>query len=320
MNGQIQLVTGDVHTQNHNSFFKDVIGQEDALRKLSFFIDTDDKDMLFPTMLFTGSHGLGKTYVARKVAEGMGRRFVEANCGMISKDEDLIEDILLGRVVGDTPVTLFFDEAHRLTTEVTTILLTLLNPTKQMSNLIHYKGWEILFDMTKIHTILATTDAHRMASPLLDRCESIYFESYSKDELIAMLSLYCPGVTLSCDLDDLSYACRGRGRDTFRLAQKIKRALKIDGKSELDDKVWKYLKDVFGIFPMGLNRQEVDLLRIVNDKEPISCANLALTMMLNTDNIESEIEVRPRELGLIDSTTRGRVLSQKGKDYMRQIR
>jgi Holliday junction resolvasome RuvABC ATP-dependent DNA helicase subunit len=82
---------------------------------------------------------------------------------------------------------------------------------------------------------------------------------------------------------------------------------------------WEKIKSIFEIYPMGLNRQEVELLKIINEKGPISSANLALTMMVNTDNIESEIEIRPREIGLIESTTRGRILTENGKEYVRKL-
>jgi len=315
INGKIQLVIGN-DVPIANSDFGQVIGQSAALAKLRFFLATHDGETPVPTLLFTGSHGLGKTYVAKKMANCMGRRFVEENCGIINDEKDFIEGVLLNKVIGDTPCTLFFDEAHKLSSEITTILLSLLNPSSQMQNEISYKNWNIVFDMSKINVIFATTDAYKMFDPLVNRCERIYFDSYSENELLDMINLYCPNVRLDCNRKELTAACRGRGRDTFQLSQKINRYLKSTNSNVLDSNGWNQLKSIFEINYMGLNRQEVELLKIVHKNGAISVSNIALAMMINADNVESEIEVRPRELGLLQSTSRGRSLTKDGIAYI----
>jgi Holliday junction DNA helicase RuvB len=318
MNGEIQLITGS-DTGHINPVFDNVIGQEAALAKLRFFLTTHDSVTPVPTFLFTGSHGLGKTYVAEKLANAMGRRFVEENCGIMTTEKEFIEGVLMKRVIGDTPCTLFLDESHRLSSEITTILLTLLNPSSDMRNEVHYKNWKIVFDMSKINVIFATTDAYRMFGPLVNRTERIYFDSYDRTELIDMVHLYCPQVGLGCDTNDLAEACRGRGRDAFQLSQKINRYVKHSDASALNGEGWDQLKQIFEIQPMGLNRQEVELLKIVANHGAISVANIALAMMVNADNIESELEIRPRELGLLKSTSRGRSLTEKGLTYIESL-
>ena len=58
---------GDVSNKNLE-VFKTVIGQPEACKKLGFFIDSHSEATPFPTMLFSGSQGLGKSYMAKKVA------------------------------------------------------------------------------------------------------------------------------------------------------------------------------------------------------------------------------------------------------------
>jgi len=316
MDGKIELITGLDKVADLVPNFDRVIGQESALKKLSFFIENHSHENPIPTLLFMGSHGLGKTYVAEKIAKNMNRNFIEVNCGVIETDKDLIEGVLLGRVLGNKPVTLFFDESHRLNSEITTILLSLLNPSSSMKNELRYKNWTLLFDMSKINVIFATTDAHKMFGPLKNRCQEVYFESYDIDALINMLKLYCPDIMFNCDRNSLAEACRGRGRNAFVLAQNINRYFSKKNAFVLGETDWDNLKSIFEIYPLGLNRQEIELLRIIYEQGPISSANIALTMMVNTDNVESEIEIRPRELGLVKSSSRGRMLSEKGIMYV----
>ena len=318
MNGRITLVTGSDKI-SINREFMGVVGQIEALRKLEFFVDTHDEETPIPTMLFNGSHGLGKTYVAKKLAKVMNRRFIEVNCGTLKTEEDFIEGILLGQVLGESPATILLDEAHQLSSKVTTILLTLLNTDINTKNTIRYKNFDIVFDLAKINVIFASTDSYKVFAPLLSRCEEIYFDSYGAEELIDMFQMYCPA-KIECDKLSLAEACRGRGRDTFRLAQKVSRYLKREKKDTLIKFDWDKIRSLFEISLKGLNRQEVELIDIISKNGVISSTNIALAMMVNVDNIESEIEIRPRELGLIKSTSRGRSLTEEGKQYILDLK
>lgn len=300
-----------------NPTFDGIIGQEEVVRKLRFYLNSHRPNLAFPSMLFTGSHGLGKTYVAKILAANMGRRFLEINCATIGTTKDFIDIILFQKIMGLKPVTVLFDEAHKLSSEITTLLLSLMSPSEKGFNILEYEGWEICYDLTKINTILATTDSFKIFPPLINRCETIYFRSYSNTELIAMLKYYLPEIDLSsfsnAELEDLAFACRGRGRDTYGFAQKIKR--QCMNEKRFTSKEWKQLKDIFGIAPMGLTSQELTLMRIVRSAGVISCANIATRMMVGEDNIAEEIEVRPKELWLINNTPRGRVLTKRGEEY-----
>lgn len=305
------------------SDFSHVIGQSAVIKRLNFYLKSHKPGLAFPSMLFTGSHGLGKTYVAKILANNLGRRFLEINCGTIFSTKDFIEDILLNKVMGMQPITILMDEAHRLSGEVSTILLTLLANNEKNINILEYKGWEIKYDLSKINMILATTDSFKIFQPLTNRCEAIYFKSYSNKDLIKMLQFYLPDIKFEGfsneKLEDLAYACRGRGRDTYQLAQKIKRYCESQSKKSFNVLDWVDIKDVFGVFPLGLTEQELNLMRIVRIEKVISCANIAARMMVGEENISEEMEIRLKELNLINNSSRGRVLTSKGKDYFDNI-
>jgi Holliday junction resolvasome RuvABC ATP-dependent DNA helicase subunit len=303
-----------------NPSFENVIGQEEVVRKLKFFLRSHRQNLPFPSMLFTGSHGLGKTYVAKILASNMGRRFLEINCATVVSTKEFIENILLEKIMGMKPVVVLLDEAHKLSGEVTTLLLSLIAPNDKGENVLEYRSWEIHYDLTKISTVFATTDSFKIFPPLVNRCETIYFRPYSNIELIKMLRFYLGDISLSdftnADLEDLAYACRGRGRDTYALAQKIKRMV-IDGKFTVLQ--WQELKDIFGIYPMGLNAQELQMLRIIRTNGATSCATIATRMMVGEENVSDEIEIRPKELWLITNTPRGRILTDRGEEYFNNL-
>lgn len=318
-NINVNLVIGE-NVEKYSSDFRGIIGQASVVNKLKFFIESNTYETPFPTLLFNGSHGLGKTFVAEKLAKNLNRKFVEVNCGTLSNKNDFIDGVLIDRVLGDRPVTMLLDEAHCLSDDIATILLTLIAPKSSNKNILQLKNANIEFDMTKINVIFGTTDAHLMLKPLINRSTRIYFESYSNSELLTMLKLYCPNISFECDLEGLANACRGRGRDAFQLAQNIIRYCTVNHTNVLDKNGWAYLEGIFEIYYLGLNRQEVELLQIVKHNQPISCANIAMYLMVNEDNVDGEIEIRCRELGLIRNTSRGRELTEEGEKYIERTK
>ena len=320
MNANEQTILSLIPTNDdsikNTYIFDDIIGQTEVKTKLKFFVDSHLPLTPIPTLLFTGSQGLGKSFMASKVARALDRDFVEINCGSVFTIKDFIENVILGKILGDRNKTVLFDEAHQLSSELTTALLTLLNPNSSHINMYSYKNWLIEYDLNKINVIFATTDAHKIFKPLLNRCTEVYFDLYSNDDLFDILQSYLPNISLICDKDDISYACRGRARDAYMLSQNILRYCNMTNKNEFDDSDWVALKDIFGVHSYGLYTKEVELIKMIKVNQPISCNNLAIKMGVNVENIESEIELRPKELGFITNTVRGRCLTEFGLKFI----
>lgn len=315
----LPLVSKDSKLVKNTEVFEKIIGQVEVLKKLSFFVNNYSDQVCFPNLLFTGSQGLGKSFMARKVAQALGRELVEINCSTIKTAEDFVEGVLINRVLGDSSKVVFLDEAHALSQEITDILLTLLEPIDNKSHL-NYKNLVIECDFNKINFIFATTDAHCIFKPLLGRCrEEIYFCLYTNDELYKILCSYLPNITITCNQDELSYAARGRAREVVSLSQNIAMYCASQKITTFDDNGWEYIKDTFGIHAYGLRTKEIELMKILSETFPLSASNLAIRMGVNVFNIEDEIETRPRELGFIDSGTRGRILTEKGIGYLKTL-
>ena len=321
----IDLITGwDNEVKNPIDFKTSLIGQPEVARKLNFFVASHSPETPIPTMLFSGSQGLGKTYTSNMVSKAMGREIVEVNCGGLDDRNQLFDDILLTKVHGWSPVTLLFDEAHKLSREVATELLTITNPNDNFCNTVDYKNFNIVFDMSKINIIFATTDANRLLRPLVNRCEEIYFNLYSHTDLLKILNLYLDDCRIKVSRKvaiDIGYACRGRARTAFLLAQNIRRYCKINNTNVMTSKGWLELSQVFGIHPLGLNNKEIKLMKILHGGacDFLSCGNLAIKLGVTEDNVKDEWEQRPKELGLVQSTSKGRSLTGEGVEYLKDM-
>lgn len=315
----LPIIDGESSTTLNPHLFDQLIGQDAARKKLAFLIAAHSPDTPFPTLLLNGSKGLGKTFFSGKVADALGRRFIEVNSATLKQKSDFVEDILFDKVVGKGDSTLLLDEAHALGSDVSDLLLSFLNPNPDNVNFVDYKGWKIKYDFFRINIILATTEAHKVCGPLVNRCEEIYFHLYSEDELLRILKLYTNGTTFDCSRKELAMACRGRGRDTYKLAKNIQRACQLYKKKVITPRDWEELKSILGIHRLGLRTQEVRLMKMLAKCGPISCKNLAIRLGVNENNVESELEVRPRELGLITNDSRGRFLTKEGERYLDNV-
>lgn len=299
-----------ISNEEVNMIFNDVIGQEKVVNKIKFFVQSHNKNISIPNFLFTGSHGLGKTYLAEKIAKSLGRKFVSVNASTIEN----IGTFLFSDIMGDKEVTVLIDEAQTLKKNISNMLLTLLNPNGSNSNSLVYNDIEVVLDLNKINFIFATTDAYMIDKPLVNRCNIINFESYNDDDIINMLKYYLGRDVFYSDVskEDIALACRGRARDTFLFAKNIQRYMVLNNIDYVGKNTWEDIKKMLGINPMGLTDFEFKLLRVIHQHGPISCNSLSCILMVNEYNIKNEIEVRLRELGLIENNTKGRVLTSKG--------
>lgn len=311
------LVCCELNMETNVAPLDDIVGQEDLKKQLRFFIQSVSPTTPFPTLLLTGSKGLGKTYTSSKIAKSLGRRLVEVNCGSIKETSLFIENVLIGQVLGQENVTLLLDESHELSFEITNFLLSLLNPSNKDGKFIfRHNEYEIEYDMNKINVIFATTDAYMMFSPLVNRCREMYFNPYTVDEINLILKAYSKGIKISTKDPDLAHACRRRARNAFSIAQDILRHCNMTQTKVFDDAGWNSLKNIFSIYPLGLRSQEIRMLKVLAMSSPISLKNLAVTLGVNKENIEDEISVWPRELGFIESGSRGSFISEEGKKYL----
>lgn len=313
----IKLVTGNDEGSPLTSFDR-VVGQQAVVNKLAFFLSSHTTNNAMPTFLFCGSHGLGKTYLSKKVANNMHRRFVEINGATIGKTKDFMDKILLGQIIGDTPVTVLVDEAHAMNSEIANLFLSILAPEESGKSYINYNRCLLEFDHSKINFILATTDTYKMASPLINRAEIIYFEPYSRQDLLAMLKMYLPDITLDCDEKKLTDICRGRGRDAYMFSQNIIRHCIINKKKVFSNADLDNLASLFQMYAGGITKQEFNVLKAIGENEPVALTSLAMVLMVGEENLENELEVRLRELQLITNSTRGRMLTEAGRKYLEE--
>lgn len=304
-----------------------MIGQSKTKSVLGFYIDAFEKTEILPHMFIVGQRGQGKTMLATQVAKnlrskslGKVKPMLTINCSTLKNVRQFIEDIVL-QYVRDQHITLFFDEVHEMPVPIQTCLLTVLNPNKHNMNTLRFEDYHIEFDFTKVSFIFATTDPQRVITPLKDRCRMIHMEEYQYDELGEIVKNNSEDLEFDEEtLRDIASVCRGNARNATLMAKdNILQFARRHNVSYIDMSIWNRIKGLLGILPLGLENTELQILKVLKERNICSLTNISAVTGLSTQSLRAEFELYPLKHNLMEIAQGGRRLTKQGREYLEAI-
>lgn len=270
-------------------------------------------------VLLYGPPGLGKTTLAGIIANEMGVNIRITSGPAIEKPGDLAA--LLTNLSQDD--ILFVDEIHRMSRSVEEILYPAMED--YALDIIIGKGpsaRSIRLDLPKFTLIGATTKAGALAAPLRDRFGVISrLEMYKPNELKTIIKRSASILNIDIDDEGASEIAR-RSRGTPRIANRLLKRVRDFAQLSQDGVISKELAD------HALNKMEIDdhgldaidkrmLLTVINQYGggPVGVETLAATIGEETDTIEDVYEPYLMQIGFINRTPRGRVVTPSAYEH-----
>ncbi len=303
------------------SKWDDYIGQKNIKKNLQILL-TAAKERNHPPehILFYGSPGLGKTTLSHLIAKEINAQMKVTSGPAIEKVGDLAS-ILTNLSPGDI---LFIDEIHRLNKTIEEVLY----PAMESGSLdiIIGKGPSartIQLELPPFTLIGATTRIAMISSPLRSRFSGGIFklEFYTNDEIQEIITRSAKILGINLDKEAGAEIAK-RSRFTPRTANYLlKRARdfsqvhKSDMTKESVDESLKLL----GIDEVGLTPADRDVLHTIINKfngGPVGLNTLAAAMSEEQATIEEFNEPYLIQLGFLDRTPRGRVVTAAGYEHL----
>jgi Holliday junction DNA helicase RuvB len=301
--------------------FDDYIGQERLKKNLKLAISAAKKrGEPIDHVLLYGPPGLGKTTMASVIANEMGVGLRITAGPAIERAGDLAS-ILTNLKDGDI---LFIDEIHRLSRAVEEVLYSAMEDFKL--DIVIGKGpaaRSIRLDLPKFTIIGATTRTGSLAAPLRDRFGHVYRLEFYTPEEIAKIITRAAGI-LSSKIDEtsallLSTRARLTPRIANRLLKRVRDYADVNGDGIIDSVITTSALEMMEIDELGLDPADRNMLEQILDNYGDKAIGLTTIAALTGDEattIEEYYEPYLLQIGFIERTPRGRLVTQKAKKHL----
>lgn len=300
---------------------RDFIGQKQARENLEVFIGAARaRAEAMDHVLFFGPPGLGKTTLAQIVARELGVNFRATSGPVISKAGDLAA-LLTNLQERDV---LFIDEIHRLNPAVEEVLYPAMEDFQL--DLIIGEGpaaRSVRIDLPPFTLVGATTRSGLITKPLRDRFGiPTRLEFYTTEELTEVVRRGARLLELKMTEDgarEVAARSRGTPRIAGRLLRRVRDFALVAEKDVVDAPHADAALTRLQVDNLGLDTMDRRYLKCIGETYtggPVGIETLAAALSEPRDAIEDIIEPYLMQIGLVQRTPRGRMLSPDGWNHL----
>lgn len=299
----------------------DFIGHESLKQNLSVFISgAKNRGEAMDHVLLYGPPGLGKTTLAHIVANELGTNFRATAAPMLTKQGDLAA-ILTSLEPMDV---LFIDEIHRLPTAIEEVLYSAMEDFKLDIMLGEGPSAKsVRIDLPPFTLVGATTRTGLLSNPLRDRFGiDLRLSFYSTADLAKIISRSASILGVPIDEDGavmLAQSARGTPRIANRLLKRARDFATALGRDRISGDTIKTTLYQLHIDACGLDEIDREYISAIIKNYaggPVGIENLAATLSEPADTIEDVIEPYLMQLGFVQRTPRGRVVTEAGYAHL----
>src|ERR1051326_1975089 len=264
--------------------------------------------------------GLGKTSLAYIVREelGVGLRSVAGPALERKGDMAAILTALEPRDV------LFVDEIHRLNRAIEEILYPALEDYRL--DIVVGQGpaaRTLTLDLPPFTLVGATTRTGLLTTPLRDRFGMTfrlgYYEPAELASIVRRSASILKGQTEPAAAEEIARRARGTPRVANRILRRVRDVAEVRHEGAVTIEIAREALELHEVDELGLERVDRELLRAIVEKfdgGPVGLSTLAVTLGEEPDTIEDVFEPYLLQLGFIQRTPRGRVVTELGRAHL----
>lgn len=297
------------------------IGQTELKENLLVFLQAAKyRNESLDHILFYGPPGLGKTTLAHIIAVEMGSNIKVASGPSIERSGDLAA-ILSSLEPGDV---LFIDEIHRLPKTIEEVLYPAMED--YVLDLIVGKdstSRSIRIDLPPFTLVGATTRPGDLTAPLRDRFGIVSkLEYYTTQDLETIVRRTASVMNTAIEDDavvEIAMRSRGTPRIANRLFRRVRDFAQVFNDNLIDKDIAITALDKLKVDHLGLDEVDIRYLRGIIERfkgGPVGIEAIASSISEEVMTLEDVYEPYLLQIGFINRTPRGRVVTQKAYEHL----
>ena len=299
----------------------DFVGQERTKEQLEIALEAaKGRGEALDHVLLVGPPGLGKTTLATIIREELDVGIRTVAGPALERKGDMAA-ILTGL---DEKDVLFVDEIHRVNRAIEEILYPALEDFRLDIVVGQGAGARTLtLDLPKFTLVGATTRTGLLTTPLRDRFGMTFRLGYYEQPELATIvrrSAGILGVEIANEAaDEVARRARGTPRVANRILRRIRDVAEVRHSGEVTIEVAREALDLLEVDEAGLERIDRELLSAIAHKfggGPVGLSTLAVSLGEEPDTIEDVYEPYLLQLGFLQRTPRGRVITELGRAHI----
>jgi Holliday junction DNA helicase RuvB len=302
----------------------DFVGQTRVKEQLTIALEAArTRGEALDHVLLVGPPGLGKTSLAYILREELGVGIRTVAGPALERKGDLAA-ILTALEERDV---LFVDEIHRLSAAVEEVLYPALEDFRL--DIVVGQGVAartLTLDVPPFTLVGATTRTGLLTTPLRDRFGMTFrLDYYEADELTTIVTRSAGILGVQID-DEAAVEIAGRARGTPRVANRILRRVRDVAEVRHDGTVTTQVAaealELLEVDRCGLERTDRELLRAIVERfdgGPVGLSTLAVALGESPDTVEDVYEPYLLQLGFIQRTPRGRIVTSRGRAHIGSV-